>query len=40
VHEAGRSEFDPDRRIIAMLGVRGKAVAKTLAAGTETQQSA
>jgi hypothetical protein len=30
VHEASRSEIDPDRRIIAMLGARarGKAVAK------------
>jgi integrase len=32
VHEAARGELDPDRRIIAMLGVRGKAVAKTSAA--------
>jgi hypothetical protein len=24
VHEAARSEIEPDRRIIAMLGARGK----------------
>jgi integrase len=29
VHEAARTEIDPDKRIVAMLGVRGKAVAKT-----------
>jgi integrase len=40
VHEAARGELDPDRRIIAMLGVRGKAVAKTSAAEKETQASA
>jgi hypothetical protein len=40
VHEAARGELDPDRRIIAMLGVRGKAVAKTQAAEKETQASA
>jgi hypothetical protein len=31
VREAGDSERDPDRRILAMLGARGKGVAKTLA---------
>lgn len=30
VHEAARSEIEPDRRIIAMLGARGKGVAKTV----------
>jgi hypothetical protein len=29
VHEASKTEIDPDKRIVAMLGVRGKAVAKT-----------
>ncbi|HTR54297.1 MAG TPA: site-specific integrase [Kofleriaceae bacterium] len=32
VHEAAQSEIDPDKRILAMLGARGKAVAKTSAA--------
>jgi hypothetical protein len=42
VQEAGQSELDPDKRIIAMLGarVRGKGVAKVLAPKIETQQSA
>jgi integrase len=39
VHEAARSEVDPDRRILAMLGARGKTVAKTAAPKMETQQS-
>jgi hypothetical protein len=32
VHEAAKSEIEPDKRIIAMLGARGKGVAKTNAA--------
>ena len=31
LHEAAASEVDPDKRILAMLGARGKAVAKTAA---------
>jgi hypothetical protein len=31
VREAGDSERDPDRRILAMLGARGKGVAKAAA---------
>jgi integrase len=50
VHEAAGTEIDPDKRVIAMLGARvevdvkterrGKTVAKTSAARSETQQSA
>jgi hypothetical protein len=29
IREAAQSETDPDRRIVAMLGARGKTVAKT-----------
>ncbi|MEJ7597334.1 MAG: tyrosine-type recombinase/integrase [Kofleriaceae bacterium] len=31
VHETARTEIDPDKRIVAMLGARGKAVAKPAA---------
>ena len=37
VREAVQNEMDPDRRIVAMLGARGKTVAK--AEGTETKLS-
>ncbi len=35
VREAAQRELDPDKRIIAMLGVRGKTVAKTSVAENE-----
>jgi integrase len=38
VQEAARSEADPDRRIVAMLGARGKTVAKP--SGTENENAA
>jgi integrase len=40
VHAAASTEIELDRRIVAMLGARGKAVAKTSAPKTETQASA
>lgn len=40
VQQAACTESDPDRRILAMLGARGKTVAKTQAAETETKKSA
>jgi hypothetical protein len=40
VHAAAASEIHPDKRVIAMLGVRGKTVAKTAAPKTKTQASA
>ena len=40
VHEAATSQIDPDKRIVAMLGARGKTVAKTSTTKTETQRSA
>ena len=38
LHEAALSEIDPDRRIVAMLGARGKTVAKT--SSTENEKAA
>lgn len=35
IREAGQRETDPDKRIVAMLGVRGKTVAKTSSAKNE-----
>ena len=40
VRQAACSETDPDHRILAMLGARGKAVGKTAAAETEVLKSA
>lgn len=40
VHAAAATEIDPDRRIVAMLGARGKNLAKTSAPKTKVQQSA
>ena len=36
VHDAARSETDPDRRIVAMLGARGKTVPKTSSTENKT----
>jgi len=38
LHEAALSEIDPDRRIVAMLGARGKTVAKP--SSTENENAA
>ncbi len=40
VHAAAATQIDPDKRIIAMLGVRGKTVAKTAAPFSKAEQSA
>jgi integrase len=40
VRDAASSETDPDRRILSMLGARGKTVAKTQATETEVKRSA
>ncbi len=40
VQQAASSETDPDRRILSMLGARGKSVAKTQATETEVKRSA
>jgi integrase len=40
VQQAACTETDPDRRILAMLGARGKTVAKTQATETEVKRSA
>lgn len=41
IRDAARGEEDPDRRILAMLGARGKTVAKTAgAAGASGKKSA
>jgi hypothetical protein len=40
VRDAASSELDPDRRILSMLGVRGKTVAKTQAIESELKRSA
>jgi hypothetical protein len=40
VRDAACTESDPDRRILAMLAARGKAVAKTQATEIETRLSA
>src|SRR5262249_34246298 len=40
VHDAARSEVDPDRRILARLGPGAKPGAKTAAATSGAQQSA
>ena len=40
VHEAAATQIDPDKRIIAMLGVRGKTVAKPAAPFSKAEQSA
>ena len=40
VQQAACSETDPDRRILSMLGARGKTVAKTQATETEVKRSA
>jgi len=40
VRDAASSETDPDRRILSMLGARGKTVAKTQATETEAKRSA
>ena len=38
VHEAARSEIEPDRRIIATLGASGKGVAKTVPVSERAQR--
>ena len=40
IQEAAMSELDPDKRILAMLSARGKALAKVATASTETLRSA
>lgn len=40
VHDAAKSEIDPDKRILAMLAARGKAVAKIATPKTESQACA
>ena len=39
IQEAATSELDPDKRILAMLSARGKAVAKVATSPTETLRS-